>query len=174
VTIYDFSQDAAGHDGERRALLEEDITWSEAPLARRRVPRPREADARLRRDPKPQRGDYWLSELTGAPEREEDRWAAEPWASAPERTVAVQDDRWAPAEASMSVSADGRRTVVITGRGAERDYVPTRRRERDLRPHERAGFKPERLALWAFLLTLLLILVAATSSHGAVLTTVVH
>jgi hypothetical protein len=174
VTIYDFAQDAAGYDGRRRALLEEDITWSEAPLARRRVPRPREATARFRREPEPQRDEYWLSELTAAPAIEDEQWSSEPWASETESAVAAQDDRWAPAEATARVSSDGRRTVVITGRGAERDYVPARRRERDLRPHERAGFKPERLALWAFLLTLLLILVAATSSHGAVLTTVVH
>lgn len=174
MTIYDFAQDAAGYDGERRALLEEDITWSEAPLARRRVPSPREMPARRRREPEPQRGDYWLSELTGVPAREEESWAAEPWASAPESKVTVQDDPWAPAEAAEPIGAGGRRTVVITGRGAERNYVPARHRGRDLKPHERAGFKPERLALWAFLLTLLLILVAATSSHGAVLTTIAH
>ena len=37
-----------------------------------------------------------------------------------------------------------------------------------LRRHERAGFKPDRTAMWAVLLGLLLILVAATSAHAAV------
>jgi hypothetical protein len=174
VTIYDFSQDAAGYEGERPALLEEDITWSEAPLARRRVPRPREATSRARRAPEPQRGDYWLSELTATPAPDDEQRTSESLASEPVRTVAAEDDRWMPETATAATSPEGRRTVVITGRGAERGYVPSRRRERDLKPHERAGFKPERLALWAFLLTLLLILVAATSSHGAVLTTIVH
>jgi len=62
---------------------------------------------------------------------------------------------WAPR------AANGRRTVQIAGRGAERKLPvarPTRRR------HERAGFKPDRAALWAVLLGLLLILVAATSA----------
>jgi hypothetical protein len=35
--------------------------------------------------------------------------------------------------------------------------------------HERPGFRPDRTALWAVLLGLLLILVAATSAHAAVL-----
>jgi hypothetical protein len=63
-----------------------------------------------------------------------------------------------------------RRTVVIRGHGAER-YVPpvSRARTRPARrPHERAGFKPDRVAMWAVLLGVLLILVAATSSHAAV------
>jgi hypothetical protein len=60
----------------------------------------------------------------------------------------------------------GRRTVTIQGRGAER-YTPKRRPVR--RAHERAGFKPDRTAMWAVLLGFLLVLVAATSSHAAVL-----
>jgi hypothetical protein len=67
--------------------------------------------------------------------------------------------------------ADGeRRTVVITGRGAER-WATTPRRGYDahVRPHERAGFKPDRVAMWAVLLGLALLLGAAASSHAAVL-----
>ena len=61
----------------------------------------------------------------------------------------------------------GRRTVTIRGRGAER-YTPSPRRRRPARrPHERAGFKPDRIAMWAVLLGILLVLVAATSSHAA-------
>jgi hypothetical protein len=63
-----------------------------------------------------------------------------------------------------------RRTVVITGRVADR-YVPSTRRgyEANLRPHERSSFKPDRMALWAVLMGVLLLLVAATSSHAATL-----
>jgi hypothetical protein len=38
-----------------------------------------------------------------------------------------------------------------------------------LRRHERPGFRPDRAALWAVMLGLLLILVAATSAHAAIL-----
>jgi hypothetical protein len=66
----------------------------------------------------------------------------------------------------------GRRTVVIRGRGAERDLAfgaqrPARRASS--RPHERPGFKPDRAAMWAILLGIFLVLVAATSSHAATL-----
>jgi len=56
--------------------------------------------------------------------------------------------------------------VTIHGHGAERNLPvarPTPRR------HERPGFRPDRTALWAVLLGLCLILVAAASAHGAVL-----
>lgn len=61
--------------------------------------------------------------------------------------------------------AGGRRTVRITGRGAERNLPVARP---TLRRHERAGFKPDRAALWAVVLGIFLILVAATSAHAAV------
>jgi hypothetical protein len=66
----------------------------------------------------------------------------------------------------------GRRTVTIRGRGAERDLAfPAHRTTRRpaTRPHERPGFKPDRAALWAILLGVFLVLVAATSSHAATL-----
>jgi hypothetical protein len=63
----------------------------------------------------------------------------------------------------------GRRTVSIQGRGSERYRgVPERRRPAQ-RPHERAGFKPDRAAMWAVVLGVLMILAAATSSHAATL-----
>jgi hypothetical protein len=71
----------------------------------------------------------------------------------------------------------GRRTVTIRGRGAERNlswptYDSSRRPA--VPPHERPGFRPDRAALWAFVLGLLLVLVAATSAHGATLVHAVH
>jgi hypothetical protein len=63
-----------------------------------------------------------------------------------------------------------RRTVTIRGRGTERDLAWTagQTRRRPSRPvHERPGFRPDRAAMWAVLLGLLLVLVAATSSHAA-------
>lgn len=72
------------------------------------------------------------------------------------------------AEPPAPARAAGRRTVVITGRGAE-GYHARRSHRQALRPHERAGFRPDRVAMWAVLLGLALLLVAATSSHAAVL-----
>ncbi len=64
----------------------------------------------------------------------------------------------------------GRRTIEIRGHGAER-YRSTAQRRRPPRPvHERVGFRPDRMAMWAVLLGVLMILAAATSSHAAVRT----
>ena len=68
-----------------------------------------------------------------------------------------------------SVSEEtGRRTVVIKGRGAERNLpwesgIAPRRSSR--LPHHRTTFKPDRVAMWAVFLGLLLVLVAAMSAH---------
>jgi hypothetical protein len=62
----------------------------------------------------------------------------------------------------------GRRTVTIRGRGAERNlpWADATRRRPPRRAYERAGFKPDRVAMWAVLLGLLLVLVAVMSAHG--------
>lgn len=60
-----------------------------------------------------------------------------------------------------------RRTIVIRGRGAERYPTPRRGYESHLRRHERTGFKPDRVALWAVLLGVALLLAAVTSAHAA-------
>ena len=70
----------------------------------------------------------------------------------------------------------GRRTVTIHGHGTER-YVPPRSgssRRRPERRYERAGFRPDRTAMWAVLLGLMLILAAAASAHAATLHTLTH
>jgi hypothetical protein len=55
-----------------------------------------------------------------------------------------------------------RRTVVITGRPESR-HRPRRTYQSNLPVHARHGFKPDRVAMWAVGLGILLILVAATS-----------
>ena len=63
----------------------------------------------------------------------------------------------------------GRRTVTIRGRGAERNLPwpdASSRRRPPRRAYERAGFKPDRVAMWAVLLGVLLVLVAVMSAHG--------
>ena len=63
-----------------------------------------------------------------------------------------------------------RRTIVITGRGAPTPAPRTRRAEAARRPPrrltERAGPNPDRIALWAVLLGLFLIVVALVSAHA--------
>ena len=75
----------------------------------------------------------------------------------------------APVEPAADFAADvsGRRTVVIKGRGAERNLWESRtapRRSSRL-PHHRTTFRPDRVAMWAVFLGLLLVLVAAISAH---------
>jgi len=61
-----------------------------------------------------------------------------------------------------------RRTITITGRGAERHLTGGVTRL-PVRSRERRGRKPDRIAMWAVLLGIVLAIVAATSSHAAVL-----
>ena len=66
--------------------------------------------------------------------------------------------------------AGGRRTVTITGRGAERynpRLEPGARSRPQRRRHERTGFRPDRTALWAVVLGVALLLLATTTSHAA-------
>jgi hypothetical protein len=65
----------------------------------------------------------------------------------------------------------GRRTVTIRGQVADRRsprLVEIERRRPPRRPRDRAMSRPDRVALWAVLLCLLLLVAAATSAHAAV------
>ncbi len=65
--------------------------------------------------------------------------------------------------------------MTITGRGVE--AYETRngtrpsaaQRHNQLPRYERAGFRPDRAAMWAVFLGVILLLVAAASAHAAVL-----
>jgi hypothetical protein len=103
----------------------------------------------------------------GVPARAPRRHAA-PWWEELDREAfrfpAVATERTAtlrPAPAQQPAPA--RRTVTIRGHGAERN-LPVARPA--LRRHERPGFRPDRAALWAVILGLVLILVAVASAHG--------
>jgi len=76
----------------------------------------------------------------------------------------------ATAPRGTSAAVDGqRRTVVIRGQAAapaHRQAAGERRRPAR-RPSERVAHRPDRVALWAFGLGLLLILVAVLSALGA-------
>jgi len=78
-------------------------------------------------------------------------------------------------EPSPQRGQPGRHTVTITGRGAEGyasrrgTRASTAQRHQALRRHEREGFRPDRVAMWAVMLGVMLMLAAAASSHAAVL-----
>ena len=71
------------------------------------------------------------------------------------------------AQPDPASTPSGRRTIQISGRGAEgaRGYERAMR----TRTHVHRGPKPDRVAMWAVLLGIALAIGAATSSHAAVL-----
>jgi hypothetical protein len=82
----------------------------------------------------------------------------------------VDAERLVEPESEPELAPNGRRTVTITGRGDDRQWSPSASVQRpNRRAVDRIGYKPERVAMWAVLLGLALVLVAATSSHAAVL-----
>ena len=75
----------------------------------------------------------------------------------------------------VRVRSGDRRTVTITGHGSE-GYAsrngtgPSRaQRHQQLRRHQRADFQPDRVAMWAVLLGIVMLLAAVASAHAAVL-----
>jgi len=94
-------------------------------------------------------------------------WLDGSWEDSPPRR-SVRADEPRPAR-----SVAERRTVVIHGRGAERDLdftaAPSRHRS-PRRAHPRSGFRPDRAAMWAVLLGLLLVVIAAASAHATLRT----
>ncbi len=85
--------------------------------------------------------------------------AARPWTDA---DALPEPERRPHLRAVEPPPAGGRRTVVIRGQVA-----PARRRP-PRRAHERVGPRPDRIALWAVLLGVFLIVVAAMSAHVGV------
>jgi hypothetical protein len=84
-----------------------------------------------------------------------------------QRTPAGSASEVRPVERTPAGGVPGRRTVTIRGQGAER-YVPRSSRSRPPeRRYERSGFRPDRAAMWAVLLGMLLIAAAAASAHAA-------
>ncbi len=88
------------------------------------------------------------------------------------RLAAAPDTGGAGSQAAIprGTAVPGRRTVTIRGQVAARPEP--RRARRD--PYDRVGSRPDRIAMWAVVLCVLLILVAATSSHAAVLHLALH
>jgi hypothetical protein len=108
----------------------------------------------------------------------DERVAAEQHDAAAERAAAAES--WAAAHHGDDLGAiaspddgvvrggqAGRRTVKIGGRPAEFYGPPARARQRPPRSmHERLGPRPDRVAMWAFALGLLLILIAIATANA--------
>jgi hypothetical protein len=69
-------------------------------------------------------------------------------------------------ESRAPAAAEGRRTVQITGRPFEHGGVAPARARRPRTASERVGRRPDRIALWAVLLGVILIIIAFTSSDS--------
>jgi hypothetical protein len=76
----------------------------------------------------------------------------------------------APRWESRARHANGRRTVTITGRPGPLARVPRVVEVQRHRPprttRERVGGRPDRVAMWALMLALFLVLITIVSSHG--------
>jgi hypothetical protein len=99
--------------------------------------------------------------------RHTDAAAAHPYADAALRHNAYSD----------AAAPSGRRTIEIRGRTVPAPAVPRTldvdRRRPPRRAVERVGPRPDRLALWALVMGLVLILVAVTTADAATVGTVV-
>jgi hypothetical protein len=93
-------------------------------------------------------------------------------APAPRRRERPEPEDWLDPPAPAPAPKPERRTIEIRGQADRVAGVPPvtplgPQRRRGRMAHERVGPRPDRVALWAVLLGLLLILVAAISSPGA-------
>jgi hypothetical protein len=148
------------------------LDWSEdelwvAPRPRASVASQRGPVASERRPPTAERPPR--ARAAAAPAR--DRSAAPPprRVTEPRHEASLSPAPLPPLRESPAPSA-GRRTITITGHGDDRRTGRAAVAERSRpqrRPHERPGYRPDRIALYAVLLGVVLVLVAATSSHAA-------
>lgn len=156
-----------------RVVIMDDVSWSEpTPRGRRnaelappdwvQAPVPRSLDRPLPPEPAQFYGgdddlDTDLRDVVG-------RWQAELASEPAVIDVEALDDEqiWGPRPRLMAAEPGGRRTVVITGRMADR-HMTARTRSRGRSLHARHGFAADRTAMWAVLLCVILLLVALTS-----------
>jgi hypothetical protein len=178
-----YLRDAAERTDEaRRRADRAELAARRANRDRRRVeaetaPAPAPQRRRLDPDlPPPRRRDHVDADAAAAPRRYADAAAAPrryaDTAVAPRR---AGDMAAAPRRSGYgdAVALPDRRTVEIRGRTVPAPAVPRTiqldRRRPPRRAAERVGPRPDRLALWALLMGLVLILVAVSTAHAATL-----
>jgi hypothetical protein len=160
--------------------------WADEPVRERADGRPRSAEdaVRERADRRPSSADEAVRERAdrlGISVVESDAPPAPEAAEESPRAAAARQweadhasSGWDGAiEAPPERAANGRRTTLITGRpeGAPRplSLVPPERRRPRRTPAELIGARPERIVAWAFVLGLLLILIAISTADAATL-----
>ncbi len=172
------SDGAWRRDGQSRAsaaaaalVMDHEDDWfsaSEWPPARRRAM----LDIAPDRDRVPRR----VPDDAVTDPRRRQRAAAHHGIDVERRRAVVYDTERVEGRRRPAVEA-GRPSLRVVGRPAGRQAgspdrrpagSPPVRRRPTRRAHERPGFQPDRVAMWAVLLGILLVLVAATSSHAAV------
>jgi hypothetical protein len=117
----------------------------------------------------PEFDEAWPVELA-VPARTAPRLAAAPDVDGAAMNGTAAESAGSLTAIPRGAAVPGRRTVTIRGQVAARPAP--RRGRRD--PYDRIGSRPDRIAMWAVVLCVLLILVAATSSHAAVLHLALH
>jgi hypothetical protein len=158
----------------RRANRDRRRVEAETAPAQAQAPQRRRLEPDL---PPPRRRDHVDADAAAAPRRD--------MAAAPRRyaDAAAAPRRYADAAAvprrsgyGDAVALPDRRTVEIRGRTVPAPAVPRTiqldRRRPPRRAAERVGPRPDRLALWALLMGLVLILVAVSTAHAATLAVV--
>jgi hypothetical protein len=172
ATFTDWEQVEA--DRRRPLLVDEDFSWSEPPSRRRRS-RPFEERTERRRRSEPE---YEVQHSAEPTDAAGPAYEAEPGHEPePDRGVDLErevDMAWggrlsAPVADTYEIvpysfagdealEPSRRRTVVITGRGAGYYPAPRRRAETGVAFRERSGLNPDRMAMWAVLLGVALLL----------------
>jgi hypothetical protein len=153
--------------------VEVDRYWRRT-AARRAAAEARRADGLARADRAVERTKRTREAGRGV-ERTRDAERAEP--SDPYREML---QAWARETAQQPPVESGRRTVSIKGHGAEgyttRNGTRASAAERHLQlpRHERTGFQPDRVAMWAVLLGVVMVLAAAASAHATVIAHHIH
>jgi hypothetical protein len=147
--VYDYETEDPRLAGRRRRTVAD---WGVGEEMFEHMPR-----RRFARTPEPPRRAAHVREHTAAT-------AMEP-APAPAPAPAASPRTALPARPAARIEApDGRRTIVIGQRS--RETVVTRRPARPRTAADRLGHRPDRIAMWAFAMGLLLILIAILSAHG--------
>lgn len=188
MSIYDFAEDAPEQARRRRALVEEDISWSDAPdrsrsggLGEVTVRRSSQPAARIIRSSSTRLDGSMRSEPTTRSRRGDGNGDIDyEWQSMTQGGARRGERRHTGAQARRDTGSavvrytDTRQPVPASRRHSGLVATVKRRRADALERADGSGSQVGRIALWAFLVTLVLFIGTAGSSHAAVLTHLAH